>query len=70
MSLIFLLLFITQCDKWMYYIRSFFNRPEVLSQFMNPLYEPNNTVLWPSVAPQSLVSYHTKLLSKYQDFYE
>ncbi|CAG0912921.1 unnamed protein product [Notodromas monacha] len=30
------------------------NRPEVLQNYLNPLYEPNNKVLWPSVAPMSL----------------
>ena len=35
---------------------SYLNRPEILQQYLNPLYEPNATVLWPSVAPQSLVS--------------
>ncbi|BFZ21316.1 hypothetical protein BsWGS_24355 [Bradybaena similaris] len=33
---------------------SFLNRPEILQDFMNPMYEPNQTVIWPSVAPQSL----------------
>ncbi|KAJ6222771.1 hypothetical protein RDWZM_001316 [Blomia tropicalis] len=33
---------------------SYMNRPEVLKDYLNPLYEPNNSVLWPSVAPQSL----------------
>ncbi|KAF7490996.1 Myotubularin-related protein 9 [Sarcoptes scabiei] len=33
---------------------SYINRPEILKNFLNPLYEPNNNVLWPSVAPQSL----------------
>lgn len=35
---------------------SYVNRPEVLNDFINPFYEPNNIILWPSVAPQSLVS--------------
>ncbi len=35
---------------------SYFNRPEILRTFLNPFYEPNITVLWPSVAPQSIVS--------------
>ena len=34
---------------------SHLNRPEVLRSFLNPLYEPNNRVIWPSVAPMSLV---------------
>ena len=36
---------------------SFVNRPEVLSQYLNPMYEPNQHVIWPSVAPMSLVSF-------------
>ena len=31
-------------------------RPEVLQKYLNPMYDPNPTVIWPSVAPQSLVS--------------
>lgn len=34
---------------------SHLNRPEILRSFLNPLYEPNNRVIWPSVAPMSLV---------------
>ena len=34
---------------------SFLNRPEVLSKYLNCLYEPNGKVIWPSVAPVSLV---------------
>jgi len=35
---------------------SHINRPEVIHTFMNPVYEPNSKVIWPSVAPVSLVS--------------
>ena len=35
---------------------SYFNRPEILRTFLNPFYEPNSSVLWPSVASQSIVS--------------
>jgi myotubularin-related protein 9 len=35
---------------------SYFNRPEILRTFLNPFYEPNLNVLWPSVAAQSIVS--------------
>lgn len=35
---------------------SHLNRPEVLRSFLNPIYEPNNRVIWPSVAPMSVVS--------------
>ncbi|GFR98384.1 myotubularin-related protein 9 [Elysia marginata] len=34
---------------------SFLNRMEILQDFMNPMYEPNPAVIWPSVAPQSLM---------------
>lgn len=35
---------------------SYFNRPEILHTFLNPFYEPNQNVLWPSVAAPSIVS--------------
>ncbi|XP_013789413.1 myotubularin-related protein 9-like isoform X1 [Limulus polyphemus] len=31
------------------------NRPEIIGTYLNPMYDPNNKVIWPSVAPQSLV---------------
>ena len=34
---------------------SYVNHPEVLKSFVNALYEPYDEVLWPSVAPQSIV---------------
>uniref|UniRef100_A0A8C9VL95 Myotubularin-related protein 9 n=1 Tax=Scleropages formosus TaxID=113540 RepID=A0A8C9VL95_SCLFO len=34
---------------------SWVNRPQEMERFLNPLYEPNNLVIWPSVAPQSLL---------------
>lgn len=33
---------------------SYLNRPDVLQTLLNPLYEPNPSVIWPSVAPISL----------------
>ncbi|KAL7637351.1 UNVERIFIED_CONTAM: hypothetical protein RMT77_012077 [Armadillidium vulgare] len=33
---------------------SYVNRPDVLHQYLNPMYEPNQRVIWPSVAPMSL----------------
>ncbi|CAD5120271.1 DgyrCDS8840 [Dimorphilus gyrociliatus] len=33
---------------------SYVNQPNVIGDLMNPLYEPNHSVIWPSVAPQSL----------------
>ena len=35
---------------------SYTNRPSVLSRFINCMYEPNVGIIWPSVAPVSLVS--------------
>lgn len=34
---------------------SYINRPEVIQSYLNPLYDPNAKVIWPSVAPMSLV---------------
>ncbi|CAH0558241.1 unnamed protein product [Brassicogethes aeneus] len=34
---------------------SYLNRPEVITSLLNPLYEPNKSPIWPSVAPVSLV---------------
>lgn len=34
---------------------SFINLPSNIENFINPTYEPNNRVIWPSVAPQSIV---------------
>ncbi|KDR15085.1 Myotubularin-related protein 9 [Zootermopsis nevadensis] len=36
---------------------SYLNRPDVLQSFLNPMYDPNNRVIWPSVAPMSLVRF-------------
>lgn len=33
---------------------SYLNRPETIQNYINPLYDPNPSVIWPSVAPQSL----------------
>ncbi|KAK3866613.1 hypothetical protein Pcinc_027869 [Petrolisthes cinctipes] len=33
---------------------SYVNRPEMLPRYLNPMYEPNQRVIWPSVAPMSL----------------
>ena len=34
---------------------SYLNRPEILTTLLNPMYDPNNQVIWPTVAPISLV---------------
>ncbi|PAV69151.1 hypothetical protein WR25_20585 [Diploscapter pachys] len=33
---------------------SYVNNPEILKTFVNPLYEPRSSVIWPSIAPQSI----------------
>ncbi|KAK4029192.1 myotubularin-related protein 9 isoform X1 [Daphnia magna] len=42
---------------------SHLNRPEILRSFLNPLYEPNNRVIWPSVAPMSVSLWPAMYLS-------
>lgn len=37
-----------------YSLWSYINQPDVLEQWINPLYEPNPGVIWPSVAPISI----------------
>ncbi|KAJ3633793.1 hypothetical protein MTP99_010718 [Tenebrio molitor] len=34
---------------------SYLNRPDILTSLLNPMYEPNRTAIWPSVAPVSIV---------------
>ena len=49
---------------------SYINRPEVLKDYLNSTYEPNPCVIWPAVAPQSIVVwdgvYFKWVLSSYQ----
>lgn len=33
---------------------SYVNKPDIMPKFLNPVYDPNNQAIWPSVAPQSL----------------
>ncbi|XP_066159312.1 myotubularin-related protein 9 [Euwallacea fornicatus] len=33
---------------------SYLNRPDVITNFLNPMYEPNKAAVWPSIAPISL----------------
>lgn len=33
---------------------SYLNRPDVITNFLNPMYEPNKSAIWPSIAPVSL----------------
>lgn len=37
-----------------YSLWSYMNQPDILEQWINPLYEPNPGVIWPSVAPISI----------------
>ncbi|XP_032665262.1 myotubularin-related protein 9 isoform X1 [Odontomachus brunneus] len=37
-----------------YSLWSYMNQPDILEQWINPLYEPNPGVIWPSVAPVSI----------------
>ncbi|XP_023289363.1 myotubularin-related protein 9 [Orussus abietinus] len=37
------------CSLW-----SYINRPQVLETWLNPLYDPNPGIIWPSVAPVSI----------------
>lgn len=37
------------CSLW-----SYINQPEILEKWLNPLYEPNPGVIWPSIAPVSI----------------
>lgn len=47
---------------------SWVNRPSELSRFTNPLFEANNLVIWPSVAPQSLQLWEGKPCVLYKHF--
>ena len=35
---------------------SYLNRASIIHEYLNPAFEPNPNVIWPSVAPQSIVS--------------
>lgn len=39
---------------------SYLNRPDVLKSLLNPIYDPNQSVIWPSVAPISLTLWSGK----------
>lgn len=39
---------------------SWVNRPQEIERLTNPLYEANSLVIWPSVAPQSLLLWEGK----------
>ncbi|XP_060516883.1 myotubularin-related protein 9 [Cylas formicarius] len=41
---------------------SYLNRPDVITTFLNPMYEPNKAAIWPSIAPVSLVLWNELFL--------
>ncbi|KFM70519.1 Myotubularin-related protein 9, partial [Stegodyphus mimosarum] len=56
--------FLGNCDKDRHDLKlaketvslwSMLNRTEMLLTYLNPMYEPNKNVIWPTVAPQSIV---------------
>lgn len=46
---------------------SYINCPSILCEYLNPLYDPNGSVIWPSVAPQSLQLW-TALYQRWQRY--
>lgn len=44
----------TQLSKRTTSLWSYLNRPDILQTYLNPMYEPINKVIWPTVAPVSL----------------
>lgn len=49
---------------------SYVNNPEILRSFVNALYEPNVAVLWPCVAPQSIVTFLLFVLSNFFNLFK
>uniref|UniRef100_A0A914WJT4 Myotubularin phosphatase domain-containing protein n=1 Tax=Plectus sambesii TaxID=2011161 RepID=A0A914WJT4_9BILA len=47
---------------------SFVNNPDVLQKFFNALYEPNESPLWPCVAPQSIMLWERLFLRWQRDW--
>lgn len=41
---------------------SYVNRPSVIAQYLNSTYEPNPGVIWPSIAPQSIILWESLFL--------
>lgn len=48
---------------------SYLNRPDILKNLLNPLYDPNPSVIWPSVAPISLELWTGKSIYKFEIFF-
>ncbi|CAJ0566552.1 unnamed protein product, partial [Mesorhabditis spiculigera] len=49
---------------------SYVNNPEILKGYVNTLYEPNESVLWPSVSPQSIQIWERLFLRWQRDWSE
>ncbi|CAJ0922861.1 unnamed protein product, partial [Mesorhabditis belari] len=49
---------------------SYVNNPEILKSYVNVLYEPNESVTWPSVAPQSIQVWERLFLRWQRDWTE
>lgn len=47
---------------------SYVNRPNILQKYLNPLYEPNDEAIWPSVASQSIELWESVYLRWSIDF--
>ncbi|CAG9537354.1 unnamed protein product [Cercopithifilaria johnstoni] len=47
---------------------SYVNNPEILRAYVNALYEPNPAVLWPCVAPQSIIFWERLFLRWIRDW--
>jgi myotubularin-related protein 9 len=61
-------------ERCMYSVRehtvslwSYLNQVEILSGLLNSLYIPNNSVIWPSVAPMSIILWSSYYLRWVQD---
>lgn len=48
---------------------SHLSKPHFMEKYLNPLYIPNNKIIWPSVAPMSLVKIYIFLIYLIYIFY-
>ncbi|GAV03383.1 hypothetical protein RvY_13812 [Ramazzottius varieornatus] len=56
-----------QVDKKTVSLWSYVNHPRILVTFLNPVYDPNQGCLWPSIAPMSLILWRELFLHSFQD---
>lgn len=49
-------------DKKTISLWSYVNRPAIITEYLNSTYEPNAGVIWPSVAPQSIILWESLFL--------